>query len=102
MSERSEMKKMLSTAAVIVVSAVLLSACGLPEDRSPREIAAGNVPFGLLGPTTTTPGNTNVPGGTEIKLYFVDGAKLREVKRTVPRSDVRLVLDELVHGVSET
>ena len=93
------MKKLL---VVTVVSGALLAACGLPKDRSPREIAADKVPFGLLGPTTTAPGNTDVEGGTEIKLYFIDGAKLREVRRTVPRSDVRLVLDELVHGVGET
>jgi hypothetical protein len=84
-----------------VVSCGLLAACGLPKDRGPREIAADKVPFGLLGPTTTAQGNTNVQGGTDVTLYFVDGAQLRPVTRSAQRRDVRLVLDQLVQGLGE-
>ena len=59
------------------------------EGQEPREIAADKVPFGLLGPSTTTPGNAIVQGGPDVSLYFVDGAKLRQVPRTAPQRDVR-------------
>jgi hypothetical protein len=91
--------RMRSVAVVIVVSAALLSACGLPKDRSAREIAADKVPFGLLGTSTTTQSNNVVQGGTDVRLYFVDGAKLRPVSRTAEQRDARVVLDQLVQGV---
>jgi hypothetical protein len=93
------MKKASSLAVVLVVSSGLLAACGLPKDRSPREIAADKVPFGLLGPTTTAQGNPSVQGGTDVTLYFVDGAMLRPVTRNAQRRDVHLVLDQLVQGL---
>jgi hypothetical protein len=104
MSERSDRMKnrRYLLAAVVLVSAGLLAACGLPNDRSPRTIAADKVPFGLLGPTTTAQGNTNVEGGTDVTLYFIDGAKLRPVTRTAQRRDVHLVLDQLVKGLGDT
>ncbi len=95
------MKKALSLVVFVVVSCGLLAACGLPKDRGPREIAPANVPFGLLGPTTTAQDNTSVQGGTDVTLYFVDGAQLRPVTRSAQRRDVRLVLDQLVQGLGE-
>ena len=41
-------------------------------------------------------------GGTNVRLFFVDGARLRSVSRRVPQRDIRVVLDELVKGVSST
>jgi hypothetical protein len=95
------MRKVVSLAVVVIVSGGLLAACGLPKDRSPREIAADKVPFGLLGPTTTAQGNPSLENGTDVTLYFVDGAQLRPVTRTAQRRDVRLVLDLLVRGLGE-
>jgi hypothetical protein len=89
----------LTFVLVVLVCAGVLAACGLPEDRNPREIAADKVPFGLLGPSTTAPGNDEVGGGTTMRLYFVDGSKLRPVTRPAQQRDVRLVLDQLVQGV---
>lgn len=100
-SRRATAMKVLSLAAVVIVSGGLLTACGLPKDRSPREIAADKVPFGLLGPTTTAPSNAAVQNGTDVTLYFVDGAQLRPITRTAQRRDVRLVLDLLVQGLRE-
>jgi len=94
------MNRPRSVAVVVMVCAALLAACGLPKDRNPREIAADKVPSGLLGPSTTTQGES-VPGGTDVSLYFVDGAKLRKVQRTAQRRDVRLVLDQLVQGLGD-
>ena len=45
-----------------LVLALLVTACGLPSDSAPRQIADDKVPFELLGPSTTTP-TSNVPGG---------------------------------------
>jgi hypothetical protein len=97
MSERSRW-----LAIVVVLTAGLVAACGLPKDRNPREIAGDKVPFGLLGPSTTTQNNNEVLGGTSVRLYFVDGSKLRPVTRTAERREARLVLDQLVQGVAGT
>jgi hypothetical protein len=80
---------------------VLLAACGLPSDSSPRQIADDDVPFELLGPSTTTP-NNNVSGGPSVRLYFVDGTVLRAVNRSVPTRDPQAVLNELVKGLLDS
>jgi hypothetical protein len=97
-----ESMKRISVVCAVLLFAGLLAACGLPKDRTPRAIAADKVPFGLLGPTTTAQGNADVEGGTDVTLYFIDGAKLRPVTRTAQRRDVRLVLDQLVKGLGDT
>jgi spore germination protein GerM len=87
---------------VILLAVVLaLGACGLPSDSSPRQIADDKVPFELLGPSTTTP-TSNVPGGPNVRLYFLDGTQLRAVNRTVPNRDPQAVLGELVKGLVDT
>jgi len=88
-------------AAVLAVVG-LLAACGLPKDGSPREIAADKIPFGLLGPSTTAPSNVQVEGGTIVHLYFIDGSQLRSVSRSVARRDVKLVLEQLVKGLTDS
>ncbi len=91
----------LTGAVLVVVLATILAACGLPKDDAPREIAADKVPFDLLGPSTTTP-STATAGSTIVKLYFVDGAKLRAINRTTTSREPRLVLDALIKGVTDT
>jgi len=90
---------------VALVLALLLgvAACGLPSDGAPRQIADDKVPFELLGPSTTTP-NTDVPGGANVRLYFLDGnpAELRAVNRSVPGRDPQTVLNELLKGVTDS
>jgi spore germination protein GerM len=87
---------------VVALAVVLLAvtACGLPTDEAPRQIADDRVPFELLGPNTTTT-STTVAGGLAVRLYFVDGTALRAVERAVPNRDIRTVLDELFKGVTE-
>lgn len=80
---------------------LLVTACGLPSDGAPRQIADDNVPFELLGPSTTTP-TSNVPGGPSVHLYFLDGTQLRAVNRSVPTGDPQTVLNELVKGLIDS
>ena len=87
--------------ATLLVLVVFLTACGLPSDSGPRQIADDKVPFELLGPSTTTP-NSNVTGGPSVRLYFLDGTQLRAVNRSVPTRDPQTVLDELVKGLIES
>ena len=86
---------------VVVFSFVVLAACGIPSDSAPRQIADEKVPFGLLGPSTTTPGNS-VPGGAPVRLYFLDGTQVYAVTRSVTNRDPQAVLNELVKGVTDT
>jgi hypothetical protein len=86
---------------VLVCAFAVVSACGLPSDKSPRQIADDKVPFELLGPSTTTP-TTELAGGTFAHLYFVDGVQLRVVSRSLPRRTPQTVLDELVKGITDS
>lgn len=86
---------------LVLVLAVAATACGLPNDGAPRQIADDKVPFELLGPSTTTP-TSNVEGGAFVHLYFLDGTVLRSVNRSLPDRDPRTVLNELVKGVTDS
>jgi hypothetical protein len=85
---------------VVGSASIVLGACGLPADSAPRVIAADKVPFGLLGPSTTNPGNE--VGGEDVKLYFVNGERLRAVTRQVTDTSPQMVLDALVRGPADT
>ncbi len=87
-------------AVVVLALGLILFSCGLPRDNAPRQIADDNVPFELLGPSTTTPGN-NVSGGQPVRLFFLDGTQLRSVNRSLPTRDPNDVLNELVKGVTD-
>ncbi len=91
-----------ATLVVLFAIVATLSACGLPKDRTPREIAADKVPFGLLGPSTTAAEDQVVHGGDSVRLYFIDGSKLRPVIRAAEQRDFRSVLDQLVQGLRAT
>ena len=82
---------------------VAVTACGLPNDNAPRQIADDKVPFELLGPSTTTP-TSNVEGGAFVHLYFLDGTQLKliSVNRSLPDRDPNTVLKELVKGVTDS
>ena len=86
---------------VVVALFAVVSACGIPSDSAPRQIADDKVPFGLLGPTTTTPANP-ASGGPAVRLYFLDGTQVRAVIRGVPNRDPVSVLNELVKGLIDT
>ncbi|HZA80722.1 MAG TPA: GerMN domain-containing protein [Actinomycetes bacterium] len=59
----------------------LVAGCGVPADPAPRSIPAEDVPFGLLGTTTTT---TRPTPSTRAVVYLVDGGRLTPVRREVP------------------
>ena len=59
-----------------------LAACGVPADPGPRSIPAEEVPFGLLGTTTTA---TTRPAPTaRAAVFLVEGDRLTPVRRQVP------------------
>jgi spore germination protein GerM len=60
----------------------LLAGCGVPADPAPRSIPAEEVPFGLLGTTTTA--TTRAPATTTALVFLVDGDRLAPVRRQVP------------------
>jgi hypothetical protein len=92
------MRRVLFAALALLAVA---SACGIPSDGAPRQIADDKVPFDLLGSTTTTPTNS-APGGPTVRLYFLDGTTVRAVDRSVPNTSPMSVLNELVKGIIDT
>jgi hypothetical protein len=86
---------------VVLGLLAVTAACGIPSDGAPRQIADDKVPFDLLEPTTTAPANST-PRGPAVRLYFLDGTTVRAVNRSVPNSDPKSVLSELVKGMIDT
>jgi spore germination protein GerM len=74
----------------------LLVACGLPKDGAPRAISPDKVPFSLLGPSSTAPGNE--PGGSTVALYFVDGDHLRATSRRLTDTSITGIIEALIAG----
>ena len=81
-----------------------LAGCGVPSDRAPRALPAGEVPAELLAadPITTT---STVPVGTStrVRIYLVGGAgtseRLVPVERSVQSpATVERVLSTLISG----
>jgi spore germination protein GerM len=61
------------TVMLAVGLGLALTACGVPEDSSPQELSAEEVPFGLLStPPTTTTTPLNLPPNRAAQLYFLD------------------------------
>jgi hypothetical protein len=50
----------------------LLTGCGLPEDAKARPVASGDLPPGLLGPTTTTIEAPTASAAFRGTVYFLD------------------------------
>jgi len=90
--------------AVVALLGAVVVGCGVPEDDSPQELSADEVPFGLLTvPTTTTePGPVTDPE-RQGRLYFVDTeGQIVEVEAEVPDQSVRSVLIALLDTDPET
>ena len=89
------MTRRLSAVAALV--ALLLGACGLPEDDSPQALAREDLPADLLDPNPSA--STSLPdSGRAVVVYFLEdtpnGVRLAEVERRVP--DARTPEDRLV------
>jgi hypothetical protein len=88
---------------LVAALAIALVGCGissLPKDAAPRPIDAAKVPFNLLGPSTTKPGDGAGGAGSLVKVWFVASQQLESVTRTVGDNTPAMVLDALVKGVA--
>ncbi len=49
----------------------ILAACGVPSDSNPQVIAARDVPYGLIGSSTSQPTPTQPPGPTANAIIYL-------------------------------
>jgi spore germination protein GerM len=87
----------------VALAAVLLAACGVPDDTRPRALDPADVPEELLASSTSS---TEVPdeGGARrsVDIYLVNGDGLLEpVTRRVSSTSNKTLLDELLAGASD-
>ena len=90
------------TLLVLLGLVTIASACGVPSDDQPREIAAQNVPFSLLAPTAEAT-STTVPAANamaHVTIYLADAeGNLVSVQRDVSApGTVRKALVALLGG----
>ena len=91
----------------VLVAALLVGGCGVPDDDVPQALEADDVPFSLLATSTTT--TTTAPSPPPVvdemaRIYLVDNTsgRLVEVLRPVPApATVRLALQKLLEGPTE-
>jgi hypothetical protein len=84
-------------ASTLAIVAVLAGACGVPLDKSPRDVAP-NDRLRTLGQDSTTSGD-DAPANSPL-IFLVDrDERLVAVRRDVP-SDPKTVLDKLIEGPS--
>lgn len=71
--------------AVVLLAGVLITACGVRSDPSPRTLSAGEVPYGLLeqAPSTTTSATTPAVPKAMVLVYYVVGDRVHPVAREV-------------------
>lgn len=74
------MKRVFAVAVMIV----LIAGCRVPDDSSPREIPASQVPFDLLTPSTSAPPATSPVPTVDGNVFMVSGDRLVAVPRSVP------------------
>lgn len=92
------MRRLRLALALAVGLVVFVVACGVPEDDSPQELTADQVPFGLLttAPTTTTT-PANLPPSREAQLYFLNSEDLLEpLSREVDDRSAQTVMQTLL------
>lgn len=77
-----------------LVALLLVTACGVPTDPSPRALDPEGAPFGVLGEPTAAP-----EGDGRVALYFVRGDRVVLQPRPVERStSIPQLLDLLLEG----
>jgi hypothetical protein len=90
-----------------MVSALTLTGCGVPVDRSPAALPRNGVPFGLLRPSPPSSTTTSTPSPVEapVSIFLVaSSGHLVAVARDLPAAQESLVtvLEALVRGPTNT
>jgi spore germination protein GerM len=82
----------------LLVAVAALASCGVPNDNGPRQLDARNVPFELLGPTTST--TVTAEGPTrQVTIFLASDGRLTEVQREVEApASLRKSLEALLAG----
>jgi hypothetical protein len=87
--------------AVLGIAALgLVAACGLPDDRTPRIIAAEDAPLDL----SEVPGNvaTTTPSGSaEVEIYLLRNGELEAASRSAEGEDLATAVSLLLAGPTE-
>lgn len=86
--------------AVAAAVVALLVACGLPDDRTPRVIAAEDAPLDL----SQVPGNvatTTPTGSAEVDIYLVRDGELETVTRSAQGEDLEAAISALLFGPTD-
>jgi hypothetical protein len=76
-------------AAVLLL--LVVCACGVSEQDRPEPVEVPAAPPARAG-------SASANGGAEVAVFFIRGARLEEVPRSAPRSDIPTALDLLVGG----
>jgi hypothetical protein len=86
----------------LLLALVVLAACGIQDDGSPRELQAQDVPFDLLAPATSV-AEAPAASGIDGTIWFVDNAgMLARARRSLePPVTVEEVLGALLEGVTD-
>lgn len=82
----------------------LLAGCGVPTSSAPQAIAKSDVPFHLLGPTSTSTSTPfNAPAGVSEVIYLVDSTlHLTAVHRIVaPPANLTQIVNLLLLGPTD-
>ena len=87
---------------VAVALAVLVAACGISGEAEPREVAADDVPFGLLDSNTTTTAPFPPETGVPVQVFLVNSeSRLVGVNRIVAEANAFGVMQGLLQPVTE-
>ena len=85
----------------VVLTGLLLVACGIESDSSPREIAESDLPAALRETTSTTAQQDGAPTRT-VDLWFLATEQLAQATREVEvRTGVDAAIEALLLGPSE-
>ena len=95
---RTRVRAIAALTAAVVTGALVAAGCGLPNDDGPQAVAADEIPFGLLSPSSSEPSGQGSTSGPEVDLYFVEGDRLSPVPRQVTDAEPTTILESLLAG----
>ena len=94
-------RRAASLAAAALLAVAALAGCGIQSDDGPRELAADDVPFGLLEPTTTSTSTTEPGAGrTNVDVFLVRDELLEPQTRPVAEQTPRGALESLLGDIA--